>query len=140
MAPITVVIADRQNARRAACLRLLQPEKRIRVVGEARSGVEVLAAAKREPRLLLLDWALAAGGGFALLRILRKQSPRTKVLLLTRRTPQPRLLDALAHGARGYLAQEMLRPLLPRAVRGVDAGEAWVPRQMVAQILDRLTA
>lgn len=138
MAPITVFLADRKRTRRAACLRLLRPEKGVQVVGEARSGLEALAAARRRPRLLLLDWALATGGEFALLRILRKQSPKTKVLLLTRPTSQARLLDALAHGARGYLDARALRRFLPKAVRLVDAGEAWVPRKMVAKILDRL--
>ncbi|MBI3006939.1 MAG: response regulator transcription factor [candidate division NC10 bacterium] len=139
MTPITVVIADREKASRAACLRLLRPEKGIRVVGEARSGLEAIAAAKLKPRILLLDVHMAAGNGVALLRILRQKSPRTKVILLTRRASQARILDVLAHGARGYLDKKAFRTfLLPKAVRLVDAGQAWVPRKMVAKILDRL--
>lgn len=138
MPPITVVIADREPASRAACLRLLQPEKGIRVVGEARDGPEVIAAAKRKPRLLLLDFRLARGNGVALLRALRQRSPRTKVILLTRRASEAQILDGLSHGARGYLDKEVLRTFLPKAVRVVDAGQAWVPRKMVAKILDRL--
>ena len=138
MPPITVVIADREKASRAACLRLLRPEKGIRVVGEARSGLEAIAAAKLRPRILLLDVNMAAGNGVALLRVLRQKSPRTKVILLTRRASQARILDVLAHGARGYLDKKAFRTLLPKAVRLVDAGQAWVPRKMVAKILDRL--
>ena len=138
MPPITVVIADREKASRAACLRLLRPEKGIRVVGEARSGLEAIAAVKLRPRILLLDVNMAAGNGVALLRILRQKSPRTKVILLTRRASQARILDVLAHGARGYLDKKAFRTFLPKAVRLVDAGQAWVPRKMVAKILDRL--
>ncbi len=54
-APITVVIADRQRARRAACLRLLEPVRGIRVVGEARSSLGAIAATQLRPRILLLD-------------------------------------------------------------------------------------
>jgi len=138
MPPITVVIADREKASRAACLRLLRPEKGIRVVGEARSGLEAIAVAKLRPRILLLDVHMAAGNGVALLRILRQKSPRTKVILLTHRASQARILDVLAHGARGYLDKKAFRTFLPKAVRLVDAGQAWVPRKMVAKILDRL--
>lgn len=138
MPPITVVIADREKASRAACLRLLRPEKGIRVVGEARSGLEAIAAVKLRPRILLLDVHMAAGNGVALLRILRQKSPRTKVILLTRRASQARILDVLAHGAWGYLDKKAFRTFLPKAVRLVEAGQAWVPRKMVAKILDRL--
>jgi two-component system nitrate/nitrite response regulator NarL len=138
MPPITVVIADREKASRAACLRLLGPEKGIRVVGEARSGLEAIAAAKLTPRILLLDVHMAAGNGLTLLRLLRQKSPRTKVILLTRRASEARILDALSHGARGYLDKKVLRAFLPKAVRVVDAGQAWVPREMVAKLLDRL--
>lgn len=138
MPPITVVIADREKASRAACRRLLRLEKGIRVVGEVRSGLEAIAAVKLRPRILLLDVHMAAGNGVALLRILRQKSPRTKVILLTRRASQARILDVLAHGARGYLDKKAFRTFLSKAVRLVDAGQAWVPRKMVAKILDRL--
>ena len=51
---------------------------------------------------------------------------------------EARTLEALAHGARGYLDKALLTTFLARAVRVVDAGEAWVPRKMVARIMDRL--
>lgn len=138
MRPVTVVIADHEEARRAACLRLLRPEPGIRVVGEAQSGLKVVAAARLRPRILLLDAQLSAGKGVSLLRVFRRKSPRTKVILLTRRSSQVRILDALSDGARGYLDTRALPTFLPKAVRRVDAGEAWVPRRMVAKILDRL--
>lgn len=138
MPPITVFIADREQATRASCRRLLRPERGIRLLGEARSGLEAIAAAKLKPRILLLDVNVSAGNGIALLRILRQKSPRTRVILLTRRASEVRILDLLSHGARGYLEKRLLRAFLPKAVRLVDGGQAWVPRKMVAKILDRL--
>jgi DNA-binding NarL/FixJ family response regulator len=139
MAPITVAIAHRDKATRAACLRLLQPEKGIRVVGEVRSGLEVLTAITRhKPHILLLDLNLAKVKGIALIRALRQKSPRTKIILITRRSPQSRILEALSHGARGYLEEKAMTTFLAKAVSCVDAGEAWVPRKMVAKIIDRL--
>ena len=79
-----------------------------------------------------------AGG--AVLAALLCRSPRTKVILLTTRTTEARILDTLSRGAWGYLEQEMLRTFLPKAVRAVDAGEVWVPRKMVGRILDRLAS
>jgi len=139
MPPITLVIADQEKARRIACVRLLQPEKGIRVTGEARNGLEAIAAtAKLKPRVLLLNLSLLKGKEISLLPVLRQKSPRTKVILLTRRAPESRILEALSHGAMGYLEENVLNAFLPKAVRIVDAGEAWIPRKMVAKIIDRL--
>ena len=47
------------------------------------------------------------------------------------------MLEALASGARGYLEMSAIEIFLARAVRVIDAGKAWVPRKMVAKIMDR---
>jgi DNA-binding NarL/FixJ family response regulator len=139
MSAITVLIADRDEARRAACARLLQPEKGIRVVGRAQSGLEALSATtKLKPRILLLGLNLLQRKKIALLCALRQKSPRTKVILLTHHTPETRILEALSYGARDYLEEKVLSAFLAKAVRCVDAGEAWVPRKMVARIIERL--
>ena len=139
MAPITVVLADQDAARRAACRRLLRSQKGIRVVRETPSALEAIAlTARARPRILLLSLGVSRGNGAAVLSALLRRSPRTKVILLTTRPTEARILDALSRGARGYLEQGMLRTFLPKAVRAVDAGEVWVPRKMVGRILDRL--
>lgn len=139
MPPITVVVAERQKADRTTCLKMLQPETGIRVVGEARSGLEAInCTGQLRPRIVLLDLALARVAGSSLIPALRQKSPQTKVILLTDRASEARTLEALAHGARGYLDRSMVSKFLARAVRVVDAGEAWVPRRMVGKIMDRL--
>jgi len=139
MPAITVLIAESQKAARASCLKLLAPESGIRVVGEARSGIEAIASTGRlRPRIVLLDLGLARIAGHSLIPALRQKSPQTKVILLTEGASESRTLEALAYGARGYLDKSLVATFLPRAVRVVDAGEAWVPRKMVGRIMDRL--
>ncbi len=139
MPPITVLIADDRETRRAFCLNLLQPEKGIQVLGEVQSDLEAITATvKLKPRILLLSINLLKGKDNPLLLTLRQKSPQTSVILLTRLAPEARILEALSHGARGYLEEKVLSIFLPKAVRCVDAGEAWVPRKMVARIIDRL--
>jgi len=139
MSTITVIVAGHKKSGRAACLRLLQPEKGIRVVGEARSGLEAIAAGARlKTRILLFHLDLFKGKKINLLWALRQKSPRTKVILLTCRVPEKPILEALSHGARGYIQEKNFSTFLPKAVRRVDAGEAWVSRKMVAKIINRL--
>jgi two-component system response regulator DegU len=139
MKPITVVIAVGEKAPRIACLQVLQSRKEMRVVAEARSGLDVIAvAAKFKPRIILLDLNVSLGRGIELLSALRLKSPGSKVILLVGRTSEARILEALSGGALGYLEEKALHTFLPKAIRVVDAGEAWVPRKFVAKIISRL--
>lgn len=139
MSQISVVIAARERASRTACVRILQPEKNIGVVAEASSSLEaVIAVATLIPRILLLDVGLSRRNGVALIPVLRQRSPRSKVILLVQRSSEAQILAALSRGAQGYLEMRVLPAFLAKAVRAVDAGEAWVPRKMVAKVVDRL--
>lgn len=139
MPAITVVIADGDKTSRTLSLDTLQPEKGIAVVGVARNGLEaIMAAGGLKPRILLLNSNLFKGKRENLLRTLRQTSPRTKMIVLTRRVSETPILEALSNGARGYLQEKAISSFLPKAVRQVEAGEAWVPRKMVAKIVDRL--
>ena len=134
----TVLIADFEMAGRATCQRLLQLEKKIKVVGEARSGLEAMtAAAKLKPRVLLLDPSVA-GEGVSLVSTILEKSPKTRIILLSERASDADILDALSQGALGYLAKPALPTYLTKAVRAVAAGQAWVPRRMVGRLIDQL--
>src|SRR5438552_9469708 len=87
----TVLIADVEKASRATCRRILRPEKKIKVVGEARSGLEALTAAARlKPRVLLLDPRVGEGAGGTLVSIILEKSPKTRLILLSERASDAR--------------------------------------------------
>jgi|GEM_PF-1415427 len=136
--PITVVIADQDKARRTSCMRLLRSRRDIRVLGQARSGLEALAATRLKPQVLLLDLSLSRGHGADLLPAIRKSSPGTRIILVAGRASEARILDGLCHGAQGYLDKKLLRDFLAKAVRIVGSGRAWVSRKLVPDIVDRL--
>jgi DNA-binding NarL/FixJ family response regulator len=139
MRTIAVVIADGQKSSRSLTRNTLQSQNGIAVVGVARNGLETLIATGRiKPHILLLNSNLLRGKRDPLLRALRQKSPGTKIILLTRRASETKILEALSLGVRGYLKETDIKAFLPKAVRQVEAGEAWVPREMELKIVDRL--
>jgi len=103
--PITIVIADGEDACRATCQRILESEKDIQIVKEVRSGNEALQAAmKFRPDILVLDSNLLGVNGSFFLPSLIETVQKTKMILLTRRSSEQRILNALSYGARGYIA------------------------------------
>ncbi|MCG2634229.1 MAG: response regulator [Gammaproteobacteria bacterium] len=89
-----------------------------------------------QPDVLLLDLALAKGQGVSFLPLMRAKSPSSRVLLVVDGDSDEAIMAALADGAIGYLDRDALDTHIVKAVRVVNAGEAWVPRQMVARILE----
>jgi DNA-binding NarL/FixJ family response regulator len=141
MSTITVVVAGPDRNGRKTCVDLLRGEPRVRVLGEARGGLETLAAVTMlKPRILLMDLALSPARGRPLIPAIRHEHPGTRVILLTGHRAQHRVLDALSLGAHGCLEWSAVSDQLAAAVKAVDAGEAWVPRRMVAHLMDRLAA
>jgi DNA-binding NarL/FixJ family response regulator len=139
---ISVLIADRDMEVLAICQRILQPEKGIHIVGEARNGSEVIASAiELKPHVLFLDLNSICQGKdeASLLLLIREKSPKTKMILFSNAAlSEDSAIKALSLGVRGYLDKDILDTHLARAIKAVAEGEVWIPRRMVTRILDLL--
>ena len=69
-------------------------------------------------------------------RAIASQSPDTAVVMLTVSRDDADLFAALRAGARGYLLKDIDPARLPMALEGVLAGEAALPRGLVARLID----
>ena len=138
MQTITVAIAGRQAAGLATCKRLLRQEPDTEVVGQAATCMEIVATVRKfKPRVLVCSFEMCTDTDYPLLLELRRECPATRVVLLADDlTEEDQLMHALAIGARGYLGRDEIQLHLASAVRGVDQGEAWVPRKMLGKMLE----
>lgn len=110
----------------------------IRVVGTARDAEDAVAGAALKPHVLLFDLGMNQKNNIPALMLIRTKRPHTKVILLTGRASDAQILEGISLGARGYLESSLVRRFVVKAVRAVNGGESWVPRAMVAKIIDRL--
>jgi len=134
---VTVLLADDHVATRKGLRSILEAEG-FTVVAEADHALGAVAAAKNySPRVCILDVAMP-GGGIAAAERITRNLPGTYVIMLTVSSSREDLLDALRAGASGYLLKSMDPERLPHAVRGVLAGEAAIPRELVPKLLVEL--
>ncbi len=63
------------------------------------------------------------------------QCPDAPIIVLIENSPDFVMLQSSAFKVRGYISREQ-RPLLAKAIRVVNDGEAWLPRKLVAEMLD----
>jgi DNA-binding NarL/FixJ family response regulator len=111
----------------------------VEVVAEAATAEEALAIAHQaEPQVLLVDIDLPGMDGLRLVRELGARLPETAIVMLTVSTSDRDVLDAMRHGARGYLTKDLSPEALLRTVRGVAGGELAMPRRMAARLVSRL--
>jgi len=132
---LTVVIADDHAPIRASIREALEKEG-FEVVGEAANATSAVdLATTHQPNVCLLDIHMPGNGIAAAARI-TTALPRTTVVMLTYSRADEDLFDSLRAGARGYLVKDMNPDRLGAALRGVLNGEAALPRELVAKVLD----
>jgi DNA-binding NarL/FixJ family response regulator len=130
-----VVLADDHPQMRARVREALEAGG-FEVCGEAPNAKRAVEmAVEFRPDVVLLDIHMP-GNGIRAAKEVTDQLPEAAVVMLTQSRDDGDLFDALRAGASGYLLKDMDTERLPDALRGVLAGEAAIPRTLVAQILD----
>ncbi|MDZ5623008.1 response regulator transcription factor [Nocardioides sp. HM23] len=136
---IRVVVADGDDAGRAAAVAALRANGCV-VCGEAdRADDAVAVAVEQRPDVVLLDVELP-GNGITAARELARRLPQTPFVMLATTADDDDLLDSLRAGAAGYLLKSTDPGRLGHALRGVLNGEAAIPRQLVRRLTEEIRA
>jgi two-component system nitrate/nitrite response regulator NarL len=138
--PIRLVIADDHPIFRDGLRRLLEAEPDLKVIGEARDGAEAVKLARQlKPDIMLLDLAMPRHPGLEALRELSDGGANSvRVILLTAAAEKKEIVEALQLGARGIVLKDSATQLLLKAIHTVMAGEYWVGRESVSNLVQYL--
>jgi two-component system response regulator NreC len=132
---IRVVLADDHGVVRSGLRLLLEAEQGFEVVAEAS---DVAAARRRvfgyQPDVLVLDLNMPGGSSLEAIPIIREQSPKTQIVVLTMQQEPAFAREALGAGALGYVLKEAADDELLEAVRRAAAGESYLNPRLGARI------
>lgn len=124
---IRVLLADDHAMVRAGLKEILTDTGDIEVAGEATNGQEALAAVRaRDYDVAVLDMSMPGRSGLELIRQVKDEKPKLRVLVLTMHSESQYAVRALKAGASGYLTKESAADELVAAIRRVAAGGAYV--------------
>ena len=131
-----VILADTQSIYRVGIRKILALEDDIRVVAQAESFEQTVAAATRFPAdVILYSTAITANHHEAVSELV-KQSPHSKVVVVLLAPAEEDTVDLLRRGVRGIVSRSISADLLVKCIRKVAAGETWLDNQGVNWMLE----
>jgi DNA-binding NarL/FixJ family response regulator len=131
---LRLVLADDHRIVREGVRALLEKIPLGEVVGEAADGREALdLVAKHQPDILLLDIAMPKLNGLDAIARIRKESPETKVIILSMHANEEYVVRALRSKVSGYLIKDCAVEELERAIHTVATGGTYVSKRISKQ-------
>jgi len=120
----------------------LETQPDFAIVGEVSDGVDaVRQTVELTPDILLLDAAIAVLSGLDVLSALQRANVNVRTIIVVATGLETSVMaQMLRLGARGYVARSTSTELLFKSIRKVNAGELWIGREMMTDVVCALTA
>ncbi|HNQ83521.1 MAG TPA: response regulator transcription factor [Bacteroidales bacterium] len=109
------------------------------VAGEAYNGQEVIDQldAGLSVDVLLLDINMPEMDGLQCTKLVSKQYPKVKILILTQYDEKRLVKQLVKHGASGYLLKDSGRDILEKAIRAVVRGEKYFCERLAIRLISQ---
>jgi DNA-binding NarL/FixJ family response regulator len=136
---INVLVVDDQNLTHRLIETYLEPEPEIKIVGFANDGQEAInQIAGLQPDVVLMDVEMPTMDGLSATKIIAKQFPKSKVLILTVHDNEQHLSKAMQNGAKGYLLKTTTAQELKNAINYVNQGYFQLSVELTEKYLQKI--
>ena len=120
---IRLLIADDQRLFRQSLRIVLEHETDLKVIGEAGDGQEAYEQGKAlRPEMVLMDVEMPKLDGIAATRLLVKERPDIKILMLSAYADDERVLHGIQAGAVGYIVKDATPEEFVKIIRATHEG------------------
>lgn len=138
---IKVLIADDHLIFRMGLKKVLDPEERIKIIGEAENGVELMSAVNRlKPDVILTDIQMPVMDGVMATRELCKKQSNTRVIAMSVFGQETHIMEMLEAGALGYVMKSAGKQEILNAIDAVYAHRPYFcieSERQVAELIDK---
>lgn len=133
---IRVMLVDDHRLVRSGLTSLLATAPDIEVVAEAADGAQAVAeVADAAPDVILMDLSMPVLDGIAATRRILADQPGTRIVVLSSFSDQPRVREAIAAGAVGYVLKDCATGELLNAIRAAAQGHAPLDPRVAGALL-----
>ncbi|HOJ86362.1 MAG: response regulator transcription factor [Elusimicrobiales bacterium] len=136
---VTVLLADDQTLFREGLKDLLEDEKGIKVVGEAKTGPEAIDLVRRlKPDVVLMDIKIPEMDGISATKVIREKFPQTNVIILSSYEDEAHITEAVSAGANGYLSKMLPASELVNALKTFTSESVMIPQPIMNKLINGL--
>ena len=123
----SIILADDHHVVRQSFRLLLESEPDLKVLGEAATGLEAIETVERlRPDVLVVDLMMPELNGIEVARRVKKQFPKTIIVILSMHENEAYVLEALRAGVSAYVLKKSTAQELVYAIRQVVAGHIFL--------------
>lgn len=138
---LRIIIADDQRLLRDGLQTILNLEDDMEVVSVSQDGKEACDAVRdHQPDIVLMDIKMPVMDGIEAMKRIKRDYPRTVVLMLTTFAEDKFIVDAMSGGADGFLLKDMPAERVVQTVRDAVRGQLILPAAIAAKLAARLVA
>jgi DNA-binding NarL/FixJ family response regulator len=134
--PIRVILADSQAIFRVGLRKIFALESDLRVVAEAETLGQTLAALAKSPADIVLFEAAMTGNSAEAAAEVIKRLPTVRVIVLIEEASDSEVVEFMRRGAGGIVQRAVPPELLIKCVRRVHEGETWLDNRGVNSLID----
>jgi DNA-binding NarL/FixJ family response regulator len=132
---IRVIVADTQAIFRAGLRKIFALEDDVRVVGQAESLEQTIAAIQKfSSDIVILEALLAPNPGDAVSDLLR-QNANCRLVVVLQEPDQEMTLDLFRRGAHAVVSREIEPEMLVECLRKVAQGEPWLDSRAIGWVM-----
>ena len=132
-----VLIVDDHAILREGIRALLSLYPDIEVIGEAGDGLEAINKARTlSPDIVLMDIAMPGLGGLEATIEIRKQSPTSRVVILTQHDDSEYIFPILEAGAAGFILKKAVGTELVAGIRAVHKGGSFLYPSIATAVIE----
>ena len=136
---LNILVVDDHAIVREGLKSILAKAENLTVIGEAGNAPDAMALLRKHLcDLVLLDLSLPGKTGVDLLKMIRDELPKVRVLVLSTYPEDQYAVRVLKLGASGYLSKESAPELLVQAIRKVAGGGKYVSPAMAERLLNEI--
>ena len=132
-----LLLAEDQPLIRRALAGLFDNQDGIDLVAQASNGVEAVAMARAyRPDVALLDIKMPRLNGIEAAKQIVRESPQTRIVMLTTFDTDDLIFDAILAGAIGYLLKETEESEIVATVRDAARGQSRLSPEIARRVID----
>jgi len=134
---VRIVIAEDHTILREGLRSLLSSNPSFEIVGEAEDGREAIKCVEKfKPDLILTDLSMPRMNGMEAIKEIKRESPTTKVLVLTVHRAEEYIFATFRAGADGYLLKDSTHAELVMAVKKVLSGKHYISPEISEKVIE----